>query len=225
MTEEDGDTLAELRPGAGGLGEATTTFDLRSMEEHVNVAIIPRGPPGPASEASTLATALASEVNSVMHDPKDAFLRSITFYKDQPEDSVDNWELTLLDPPSRPGRRLGRASSFSRKTPKLIVESVGGIVALSSIREGDELKSINGRKIGPSYNADRAMLLMDECLENEGFLSIAVGNDEGDDILVQVTVIKPRPDMTYEEMGMVVWKWGVLCIKEIAKDSVSCLLF
>ena len=222
MAEEDCDTITELRPG-GGLGE-TTTFDLRSMElphQQANVASIPRGPPGPASEASTLATALASEINSVMHGPKDAFLRSVTFYKDRPEDNVDNWSLTLLDPPSRPGRRLGRASSFGRKPARLIVGSVGGVVTLSSIREGDELKSINSRKIGPSYNADRAMLLMDECLEKEGFLSIAVGNDEGDDILIQVTVIKPYPEMTYEEMGMIVWKWGVLCIKEIAKDSVS----
>jgi len=218
MAGEDGDTITELRPG-GGLGGETTTFDLRSMElphQQANVGGIPRGPPGPASEASTLATALASEINSVMHGPKDAFLRSVTFYKDRPEDNVDNWSLTLLDPPSRPARRFGRG----RKPARLIVGSVGGVVTLSSIREGDDLKSINGRKIGPSYNADRAMLLMDECLEEEGFLSIAVGNDEGEDILIQVTVIKPCPHMKYEEMGMIVWKWGVLCIKEIAKDSI-----
>ena len=124
---------------------------------------------------------------------------------------------------SRPGgrRSLSHAPSFGRSQPKLLIDEVGGTVALSSIKPGDELKSINGKKIGPSYNADRAMLYLDDCWDEGGYLSVAVGNDEGDDILIQVTVIKPRPDMTYDDLGMVVWKWGVLCIHQINKDSVS----
>ena len=38
--------------------------------------------------------------------------------------------------------------------------------------------------------------------------------------MVQVTVLKPNPEMTYEDMGLTVWMWGVLCIKEIDKHSI-----
>ena len=235
------DTVSELRPGGAEL--------LSSRIQQIDISRIPRGPAGPPSEASTISTVLASEVGSFVHDPRDAFLRSITFYRpkrrtnrgilcDINEDDDGegthassrgraDWTLTLRDPPasrsSRPGgrRSLSRASSFGRSQPKLLIGEVGGTVALSSIKPGDELKSINGKKIGPSYNADRAMLYLDDCWKEDGYLSVAVGNDEGDDILIQVTVIKPRPDMSYEDLGMVVWKWGVLCIHHINKDSVS----
>ena len=40
----------------------------------------------------------------------------------------------------------------------------------------------------------------------------------GKDIVVNVTVIKPRPDMTYEDLGLVVWNWPFLCVREV-KDS------
>ena len=244
------DTVSELRPGGA---------ELSSRIHQIDISAIPRGPAGPPSEASTISTALASEVGSVVHDPKDAFLRSVTFFRpkrrtnrssDINDDdgegthtsgsrtgtgtacSVD-WTLTLRDPPANNGRggrsgsgrrSLSRAPSFGRSQPKLLIDDVGGVVTLSSIKSGDELKSINGKKIGPSYNADRAMIYMDQCWEQDGYLSVAVGNDEGDDILVQVTVVKPRPNFTYEDMGMIVWKWGVLCIKEISKDSVSMKL-
>ena len=235
------DTVSELRPGGA---------ELSSRIQQIDISRIPRGPAGPPSEASTISTVLASEVGSFVHDPRDAFLRSITFYRpkrrtnrgilcDINEDDDGegtrassrgraDWTLTLRDPPARRrpsrsgGRRsLSRAPSFGRSQPKLLIDEVGGTVALSSIKPGDELRSINGKKIGPSYNAGRAMLYLDECWKEDGYLSVAVGNEEGDDILVQVTVIKPRPDMTYEDLGMVVWKWGVLCIHQINKDSVS----
>ena len=247
------DTVSELRPGGA---------ELSSRIQQIDVSAIPRGPAGPPSEASTISTALASEIGSVVHDPKDAFLRSVTFFRpkrqtnrssDIDDDDGDgegthasgsragtgtgtacsvDWTLTLRDPPANNGRgrsggrrSLSRAPSFGRSQPKLLIDTIGGVVGLSSLKSGDELKSINGKKIGPSYNADRAMMYLDQCWEQDGYLSVAVGNDEGDDILVQVTVVKPRSDLTYEDMGMIVWKWGVLCIKEISKDSVSTLLF
>jgi hypothetical protein len=227
------DTLSELRPG---------------HIQQMNMSSIPRGPAGPPSEASTISTALASEVGSFVHHPKDAFLRSFTFYRpkrrtnrgilsdinyDDDDDDGEgtrassssqgrsDWILTLRDPPAPKRRRRAPSFAVGRSQPKLLVDGVGGTVALSGIRPGDELRSINGKKIGPSYNADRAMLYLDRCWKEDGYLSVAVGNGEGDDILVQVTVIKPRPDMSYADLGMVVWKWGVLCIHQIDKDSVS----
>ena len=100
------------------------------------------------------------------------------------------------------------------------MESVNGCFAWSKIQEGDNLKTINSKKIGPSYNAERAVEYMNQCLENDGFLSVSTGDKEGDDILVEATIIKPRSDMTYEDMGMVVWHWGYLCIKSIDKSSI-----
>ena len=42
----------------------------------------------------------------------------------------------------------------------------------------------------------------------------------GQDTIVNVTVIKPRPDMTYEELGLRVWNWPFLCVREIKDDSM-----
>ena len=69
-------------------------------------------------------------------------------------------------------------------------------------------------------NAEKALDKMRDCFDKDGVLSISTANKEGSDIMVQATIIKPRSDMKYEEMGMVVWFWGYLCIKSIDKDSV-----
>lgn len=162
---------------------------------------------------ATTVDILASEVGSVVGAPKDAFQRSITFFRDQPKDVT--WSIELADPPR------STSSSWRRKqNQKVTVQGLGGVVALSRIQPGDALKTINGKRIGSSYSAQRARELMDRKLEDEGVLSIGVGNYDGDDILVQATIIKPRPDMSYEELGMKVWLWGVLCIKSIGKDSL-----
>jgi hypothetical protein len=179
--------------------------------EHVLVNI-PRGRPGPSSEANT---ELATDVGSVVGDAKDAFLRSITFRKDQPIGM--NWGICLVDPPASSKSKSGWKKN---KRLSVAVESVEGCVALSRIQPGDFLKSINGKRIGMSYNAARATELMNQCLEKEGVLSVAVGNEGGDDVLVQATIIKPRPNMTYEDLGIVVWFWGCLVIKSIDKDSL-----
>ena len=42
----------------------------------------------------------------------------------------------------------------------------------------------------------------------------------GQDIVINVTVIKPRPNMTYEELGLIVWNWPYLCVREIKEGSI-----
>ena len=167
---------------------------------------IPRGRAGPPSDFGSVATTqLASDVGSVVGRPADAFLRSITFFKDQPD---MEWGIQIADP------------IVQSKNNKLMIQSVEGSVALSRIQPGDYLKAVNGKKIGPSYNAERAMDLMKDCLARDEVLSVEVGNKSGKDTLVQATILKPDPNMTYDDLGMVVWYWGTLCIKSIDKNSI-----
>jgi hypothetical protein len=144
-----------------------------------------------------------------MRGPADAFSRSVTFFKKMEETEKD-WSLVLVD----------SSRSKKKRDQKIVVHSIEGRLTLSKIQEGDELKKVNGKRIGPSYNAERAMALIDEKWEEEGWLSIAVGNEEGDDVLVQATIIKPKPTMTAENMGLAVWTWAVLCIREIKPESL-----
>ena len=153
-------------------------------------------------DASVATTALANDVGSVVGRPKDAFLRSITFFQGQ------EWGIELVDPPKK------------GQIKRPIVQSVSGIIGHSKIEEGDVLKSVNGKKIGPSYNSARSLELMHQRMEEDGVLSIAVGNDYGDDVLIQVTVVKPKAEMTCEELGLSVWEWSGLCIHKIRKDSI-----
>ena len=90
----------------------------------------------------------------------------------------------------------------------------------SKLQPGDKLRSINGKKIGPSFTAQQAEAYMVEQSQKDGLLSIAVGNDAGDDTLVQATVLKPSPSTTCADLGMVVWFWGGLCIKSIDNNSL-----
>jgi hypothetical protein len=142
-------------------------------------------------------------------------LWSITFYcgpNNTTSSSTTDWKIAFRN-----------ASSLPKKRRKQIIEidEIGGVVALSKLKLGDRLKYINGKKMGPSYNAERATQYLQSCLlQTQGFLSVAVGNDEGNDVLVQATVIKPNPNTTYEEMGMIVWVWGCLCIKSIANNPL-----
>lgn len=40
------------------------------------------------------------------------------------------------------------------------------------------------------------------------------------DTLIDITIIKPRPDMTYNDFGVEVWNWPYLCVREIYKGSI-----
>ena len=81
--------------------------------------------------------------------------------------------------------------------------------------------SINKKKIKPEeYTAEQAMAYMRQCLEEEGVLFVTTENPLGADIILNVTVIKPKPQMTYEDLGLVVWNWPYLCVREIKKGSI-----
>jgi hypothetical protein len=164
---------------------------------------------GPPSIANT---DLASSMGSVILRLNDAFLKDITFFKTT--EDLD-WSIQLEQSQDYIGKQ-----ARSKSKPRILVSNLGGVICLSRIKNGDCLKSINGHKVGPSLNAELAFQRMTQSMEKEGVLSIATANKEfGDDVLVQSTIIKPRPDMTYEEMGMEVWFWGVLCIHKIKKGS------
>ena len=167
---------------------------------------------GTPEDPSVATTALASSVGSVMLRLKDAYLRSVTFYKEQDENAEPvEWKIVLEDGPPPKRRREAR---------KIVISEIGGVVALSQLKIGDQVTKINGKKIGPSYNAERATQLLHDSYERDGFLHVVVGNESGADSLVHATVIKPKENMTAEEMGLIVWVWGTLCIKEIKKDSI-----
>lgn len=53
-----------------------------------------------------------------------------------------------------------------------------------------------------------------------GLSSTTLKTSEGDDIVINVTVIKPRPEMTYDDLGLVVWNWPYLCVKEVREGSI-----
>lgn len=148
--------------------------------------------PGPPSVATT---ELASAVGSVVGKSKDAFLKSVTFYE---ESGTGSWGIKLNE-----GEEQVKGMAFgTRKKPRLYVDSVAGIFSLSRIQQGDYLRSINGRKVGPSLNPERALERMASGLQNDGYITIETANKEiGDDILIQATIIKPDADMTYEDMG------------------------
>lgn len=164
---------------------------------------------GPPSVATT---DIASDVGSILGAPKEAFLKSFTFYKSSEEDDLP---LGILLSDSVTSGRF-------RKKSCLYIQSVTGKFAHSRIVEGDYLNSINGKRLGASYNSERAMKLMENSLKNDGYLIITTKNNANhtDDILVHATIIKPRPDMTFQKTGMVVWIWGYLCIKSISKQSI-----
>lgn len=149
---------------------------------------------------------------------------------------LTHWDIILKDPqapgeaPSVTYRRksgiLGRfakvGDSFKRsKGPRLIVEDFEGLVEFSSLEAGDCLVSINRKKIKPSeFSAERAMAHMRQCLETEGVLHVTTENPLGKDIIVNVTVIKPRPDMKYDDLGLIVWNWPFLCVREVKEGSI-----
>ena len=132
-------------------------------------------------------------------------MRSVTFNIDENTE----WGVTLKDPPPK-----------KKGSKKPIIDSMNGVICESKLQIGDRIKSVNGKKIGLSYNAERAMVLIDESVKRDGFLCLEVGNESGEDILVQATLIKPRPNMTCAQMGMTAWLWGPLCIHKIEKESL-----
>ena len=140
--------------------------------------------------------------SSVVDNSKDPHLRCITFGQGQ------EWGIELIDPPKK------------SKVKGPIIQSVSGIIGQSKIQEGDVLKSVNGKKLGPSYDAASSLEFMHQRFQEDGVLSIAVGNKYGNDKLIEVTIIKPKAKMTCEEMGLSVRDWCGLSIQKIRRDSI-----
>mmetsp|Transcript_4970 Transcript_4970/g.7092 ORF Transcript_4970/g.7092 Transcript_4970/m.7092 type:complete len:277 (-) Transcript_4970:179-1009(-) len=193
----------------------TFTLDRESLSRIGNA----RRGPGPPPSVS--ATEIASSVGSVVGVPRHAFLKSFTFIKDEDQSEPMNWSIRFATDDSSPTTRRRSRSSSSRKQ-KLYIESVEGIFALSRIQAGDYLKYINHERVGPSYNVERAIQKMHQCLEDDNFLSITTANKEQNakDILVQVTILKPESTKNYEDLGLTVWVWGLLCVKSMEKGSI-----
>lgn len=193
---------------------------LRSQEEEGSVAA---------------ATALASSVGSVVGLPKEAFLKSFTYFAEVEENNGEGSDIEKENSSSCENRsssvlsewglqlEVERKGGILRSKTRLKIKSLAGsILQYSRISEGEYLKMINGKKLGPSLmNPEVALRRMEDSLAKDGYLSIAVKNtdEEADDILVHATILKPRPDMTCRELGMIVWHWGYSCIKELTKDS------
>jgi hypothetical protein len=112
-----------------------------------------------------------------------------------------------------------------RNKSSVAIASIGGHAALSQIAVGDAVTKINGKKIGPSWNAQRCSDLVNQiCSESDGnsngILSIQTGNDQGLDTVLEATVLKPHPGATPKEMGLEVWWWRGLCVRSVARHSM-----
>mmetsp|Transcript_11145 Transcript_11145/g.19564 ORF Transcript_11145/g.19564 Transcript_11145/m.19564 type:complete len:267 (+) Transcript_11145:94-894(+) len=131
---------------------------------------------------------------------------------------LTHWDIMLKDPTVDESSHQRKRGIFSKlgkvgdsfkksKRPQLIVEDFEGLVEFSSLEAGDRLVSINKKKIRPAeYSADNAMAYMRQCLENDGVLHVTTENSQGQDTIINVTVIKPRPGMTYDDLG----KWLII---------------
>jgi hypothetical protein len=170
-------------------------------------------------------TYLASSVGSVVGPTRTAFLRSVTFLKDEPDDL--RWDISFTDGDAdadnnntwlegggggrnnRQKKKKKNKMDFGllRRCKSVTVASISGHLTLSKIQVGDVVTKINHKTIGPSYNAER----VSQCLQRQvqdtssDIISIQTGNENGMDTIVQVTIIKPRPDMTAQELGLGVW--------------------
>eukprot|EP00934_Nitzschia_sp_Nitz4_P001930 Nitzschia sp. Nitz4//scaffold39_size137210//34410//35183//NITZ4_003193-RA/size137210-processed-gene-0.56-mRNA-1//-1//CDS//3329550365//1930//frame0 len=161
--------------------------------------------PGPPSVATT---ELASVVGSVVGRPRDAFLKGMTFGPDS------EWAVEFVE-----GGEIGGIFK-KRVKPRLYVDTVGGVFTASRIQNGDYLRTINGEKVAYGTSPEEATQRMKEALEKDGILSISTANKNlGNDILVQATIIKPSEETKFEDMGMVVWFWGYLCVREIDPEG------
>ncbi|KAG7337963.1 hypothetical protein IV203_032096 [Nitzschia inconspicua] len=174
-------------------------------------------------------TYLASSVGSVVGPTRTAFLRSVTFSKDEPDDL--RWDITFSDDLPEEhnnggGRKMQKSFLGLRRNKTVMVASISGHMRLSKIQVGDVVTKINHKTIGPSYNAERVSKLLQQQQDpsnGNNIISIQTGNENGIDTIVQVTIIKPRPDMTAKELGLGVWWWRGLCVRYITPKTLAAM--
>lgn len=126
--------------------------------------------------------------------------------------------------------------SIGKKKHKhsITISSIEGHAALSRIAVGDVVTKINGKKIGPSYNAQRCSDLVHKICSGENssnisnsnnssnttFVSIQTGNENGLDTVLEATVLKPHPGATAMDLGLEVWWWRGLCVRAVKPNSM-----
>ena len=173
-------------------------------------------------ERSVAMTHLASEIGSVVGTPRNARIKSFTYY---PSDNDVNSDATGVD------WILDLADGKIARKPRVIVHAVDGVLAaVSRIQVGDYLQSINDTKIGTRWDAAQAQQHLQTRLATDGYLSVATVDPQGDEVWIQATIVKPRPDMTLTDLGMTVWVWGYvsqwlfggICANCGYKQSPSC---
>jgi len=165
----------------------------------------------PITERSVGATEVASSIGSVVGPARDACLKSMTFYK---SDDIE-WDVVLSPTPindSKVKRRWLRGPK-----PRFYIAEMHGILTESKLLPGDYIKSVNGRRLSPLLPPDQAVQQMRTWYDKDGYLSIVAATNDGDDIVVEATIV--IPSLLYDTCGMIVWYWGYLCIKEIGKES------
>jgi len=115
---------------------------------------------------------------------------------------------------------------FARNKTRLPVAEIDddSLFALSRIREGDVLKTINGKTLGPSLAGSPQLVMdkMQDALKKDGYLYVTTKNKEdyACDVLLHATIVKPNSILSLKNMGMTVWHWGYLCVKNIENNSM-----
>ena len=142
-----------------------------------------------------------------------------------------DWDIKLAPPPTNSDIKKSVLRQFKQskigstfklnKSPRYLIADFTGLMEYSHFQSGDHLLSINKQVIDPrEMTAEEARSYMNDCLEKDGVLNVVTENPSGDDILINVTVIKPRRTMNYEDLGLVVWNWPYLCVRQINKGSI-----
>mmetsp|Transcript_26434 Transcript_26434/g.39088 ORF Transcript_26434/g.39088 Transcript_26434/m.39088 type:complete len:295 (-) Transcript_26434:104-988(-) len=218
-------------------------FDMDAVTNNSGNDDIGRDPPPRAAYTPSVDTTfLASSVGSVVGPEKSGFLRSLCLSVDD-DNNMLRWDVTFADPITATAKKE-KGSSSKSKVPKFFqkaalglqkmgiqtnikavtIASIEGHAASSHIRVGDVVTRINGKKIGPSYNAQRCSDLINTSYadknNNYGIVSIQTGNEDGIDTVLQATILKPHPKATCKDLGLEVWWWRGLCVRSIEPESL-----
>ena len=178
-----------------------------------------------SSTASVATTQLASDVGSVMGRPKIAQLKSVTWYKND-DTTAPLIQFTLQDVKVRRQMKIALGSvraGAPRRGGSL--DDDDDEVLSSMVVPGHIVTNIHNRPV-KGLNAQAATELWknppkEDDGENLRFGSITVMDPEGDEVWVKATIYKPRPDMTLEDLGMVVWYWGYV---SLVKRQTVCTI-
>ncbi len=145
---------------------------------------------------------------------------------------LGHWELSLMDPIDKQQQQQQRkkftiseiSSRFFSKNdnrPSLLIDDFDGLLKYSSFEHGDKLISVNNIIIDPNkFCSTSAVDYMRHILHESGVLHIIAQNPNGNDTDINVTIIRPRPNMGYCDLGLEVWNWPYLCVRAIKPGSI-----